>query len=137
MDLSKIPITDVMTRNVVSVSPSQKLIEVKHIFEKKDFHHHIPVTEKGELKGMISLVDFLFAIKNASLDDNENIYHNLLVKDIMREHVITVSKNSSLKQAAEILAEGNIHAVIVSDENLLNGIVTTADLIRYFLKTNQ
>ncbi|MCE3259708.1 MAG: inosine 5-monophosphate dehydrogenase [Bacteroidetes bacterium] len=90
MAILDIPITHVMTKKITSVQPSQKLIDVKHIFEKKDFHHHIPVIERGELKGMISLVDFLFSIKGATLDDDENVYHHLTVKDIMRS--VTIRK---------------------------------------------
>lgn len=127
-------IKNVMTKEVVTVTPSQKLIDVKHIFEKKQFHHHIPVAEKGHLKGMISLVDFLYAIKKASLDDDEEVYHNLTVKDIMRECPITKPSSSSLKEVAQELAKGEVHAILISDEGNLKGIISTADVIRYFLK---
>src|SRR5689334_12898251 len=102
------PISDVMTKEVVSVAPAQKLIDVKHIFEKKNFHHHIPVTEKGKLVGMISLVDYLYAFKNASLDDDEKIYTNLFVRDIMRENPATKESSSTLKQVSEELAKGEV-----------------------------
>lgn len=128
------PISKIMTKDVVSVTPSQKLIDVKHIFERKHFHHHIPVTENGKLKGMISLVDFLFAIQKASLDDEEEVYHNLFVKDIMREHPITKPSTSTLKHISEELAKGEIHAVVIADDGYLKGIVSTADVIRFFLK---
>ena len=129
-----IPISEIMTKEVVSVNPSQKLIDVKHIFEKKNFHHHIPVTENKKLTGMISLVDFLYAIKNASIDDDDEAYHRLTVKDIMREHPSTKPSSSSLREVAEELGKGNVHAIAIADENKLKGIVSTADIIRYFLK---
>ena len=127
-------IKNVMTKEVVTVTPSQKLIDVKHIFEKKQFHHHIPVADKGQLKGMISLVDFLYAIKSASLDDDEEVYQKLLVKDIMRECPVTKPSSSQLKEVAEELAKGEVHAILIADEGTLKGIVSTADVIRYFLK---
>jgi CBS domain-containing protein len=129
-----IPISEVMTKEVVSVSPSQKLIDVKHIFEKKNFHHHIPVAEDGKLKGMISLVDYLYAIKNATLDDDDKAYHNLSVKDIMREHPVTRPSSSTLKHVAEELAKGEVHAIVIADDKKIKGIVSTADAIRFFLK---
>ncbi len=136
MKLGDIPITEIMTKEVVSVAPNQKLIDVKHIFEKKKFHHHVPVTENGMLKGMISLTDFLYAIKNASLDDNEVVYHTLLVKDVMREHPVSEPISSSLRDLTEILAKGDVHAVLICDKGVLKGIVSTADVIKYFLKNN-
>lgn len=132
MDLN-LPITEIMTKEVITVSPSQRLIEVKHIFEKRDFHHHIPVAENGKLKGMISLVDFLYAIKNASMDDSENVYHNLHVKDIMREHPITKSSGSTLKEVLEELSKGVVHAIVIADNMVLKGIVSTSDIMRYSL----
>jgi acetoin utilization protein AcuB len=131
-----VAISEVMTKEVVSVSPSQRLIDVKHIFEKKNFHHHIPVTEKGKLAGMISLVDYLYAIKNASMDDDEEVYHSLTVKEIMRESPVTKSTASTLKEVSEELAKGEVHAIVIADNGILKGIVSTADVIRYFLAKN-
>ncbi len=135
MKLSEIPVTEIMSRNVITVSPSQRLIDVKHIFERREFHHHIPVAVNGKIKGIISLIDFLYAIKNASLDDDEKVYHRLLVKNIMKEHPFTRPSSTSIKEIAQILSEGNVHAVVICDNEAVKGIVSTADVIKYFLKT--
>lgn len=131
--LLDVPVSEIMTRELVWVRPSQRLIDVKHIFERKNFHHHIPVADNGRLLGMISLIDFLFAIKNASLDDDEEVYNNLFVKDIMREHPVTKSSDASLSEICEELAKGDVHAIVIADNRVLKGIVSTADVIRYFL----
>lgn len=131
-----VPISEVMTKDLVTVTPSQKLVDVKHIFEKKNFHHHIPVAENGRLKGMISLVDFMYAIKNAALEDEDETYHRLTVRDIMREFPVTQPSASTLSQVAEELAKGDVHAILIADEGNLKGIVSTADVIRYFLKNS-
>lgn len=122
-----------MTSQVVTVSPSQKLIDVKHIFEKKDFHHHIPVTENGKLVGMISLSDYLYAIKGATLDDNEQAYRSLTVNEVMSGKPVTRPPSCSIREVAEELARGEVHAVAIADGQALKGIVSTADVIRYFL----
>lgn len=129
-----IPVSEVMTKDVVFVTPVQKLIDVKHVFEKRNFHHHIPVAENGKLKGMISLVDYLFAIKNATMDDDDDIYQNLSVKDIMRENPVTRSSSATLKDVSEELSKGEVHAIVIADDQKLKGIISTADVIRYFLK---
>ncbi len=136
MNILNVPIAEVMTTEVITVKPSQKLVDIKHIFEKRNFHHHIPVAENGKLKGMISLIDFLFAIKNATLNDNENVYHEMLARDVMREHPVTITPDRSLKDVCEILAKGDVHAIVVCDKDYIKGIVSTADIIRYVLNTN-
>ena len=129
-----IPVSEIMKKEVVSVDSSQKLIDVKHIFEKKKFHHHIPVTDKGKLVGMISLTDYLYAIKNASLDDDDEVYHNLTVKNIMGEHPLAMNSASTLRDIAGELSKGEVHAIAIADDNKLKGIVSTVDVMKYFLK---
>ncbi|MES2837592.1 MAG: CBS domain-containing protein [Bacteroidota bacterium] len=126
-------IATIMTTNVVTVSPSQKLIDVKHIYEKKQFHHHIPVVENGKFVGMISLIDFMIAIKDAGLRDDEKVYSEKTVKDIMSVHPFSKSSTASIKDVAQELAKGEFHAVVIADDSILKGIVSTADVIRYFV----
>jgi CBS domain-containing protein len=130
------PISDLMTKNVVCVSPNQKIIDLKHIYEKQQFHHHIPVIENDNLIGMVSLIDFMRAIQNATLDDTEVVYHTLFVKDIMTENPVSMSENTPIKEVAEILAKGQFHSVVITKNNAVIGIVTTADLLRFFLSEN-
>ena len=72
-----------MTKNVVCVRPKQKIIDVKHICEKKKIHHQIPVTKDGYLIGVLSLIDFMYHIKGAGLYDDATIYNELSVNDKM------------------------------------------------------
>jgi CBS domain-containing protein len=125
-----------MTTNVTSVGPTQKLIDVKHIFERKKFHHHIPVTENSKLIGMVSLIDYVQAIKDASLDDNECVYHDLFVSDVMCKNPKSKPSKTTIKEIAQELAKGEIHAIVIEDNNVLKGIVSTTDLIHFFLHQN-
>ncbi len=134
MEFLNQPITNIMSSPLISVEPTQRLLDVKHIFEKRAFHHHIPVTENGVLKGMISLVDFLFALKNASLDDRDTVYYSIKVADVMRTEPVFVPANASVRQVADILSRGEIHAVVIVDNDKAIGIVSTSDLIKQMLK---
>lgn len=126
-------ITSIMTKNVVCVSPEQILLDVKHIYEKKNFHHHIPVTKKGKLTGMISLVDFMYNIAGAGINDDAIVYKKLKVEDIMTRNPFFLTSSATIKDVAKILAEGNYHAVPIVEDKKLIGIVSTADIIRFFL----
>jgi CBS domain-containing protein len=133
MSLNK-PVSAIMTKAITSVGPLQKLIDVKHIFEKKNFHHHIPVIDNGNLIGMISLIDFIHAIKDAGLDDGDKVYHERFVRDIMTEHPLSKPSQTTIREIAEELGKGEIHAIAIADNNVLKGMVSTADIIRFFLK---
>ena len=132
--VKNISVKEIMTKEVITVSADQKLIDVKHIFEKDKFHHHIPVAEDGLLVGMISLVDFLYAIKKASLDDEEQVYHQLLVCDVMRENPEALPDTATLRDVGEELIKGNVHALVITEGKRIKGIVSTTDVIRHFIR---
>lgn len=129
MDLSP-PISSIMSTRVECVRPDQKLIDLKHIYEKQSLHSHIPVTENGKLVGMISLIDFMRAVSYATLDDNEAVYHEKKVSDIMSIHPVSMSDTSSIKEIAELLSKGDFHSVVLTQNDTISGIVTTTDLVR-------
>ena len=89
-------IATIMTKNVVSVTPEQHILDVKHIYEKKNFHHHIPVVDNNKLVGIISLVDFMYHIAGAGMNDNNPIYKELCVKNIMSEKPFSMPVTSTI-----------------------------------------
>lgn len=126
-------IIEVMTKNVVCVTPDQYLLDVKHIYEKENFHHHIPVEENGKLVGMVSLIDFMYHISGAGISDDNKVYKELKVKDIMTQKPFYLTTNSTINDVSKVLAEGNYHAVPVLENDNIVGIVSTADIIKHFL----
>lgn len=128
------PISTIMTADVVTIGPEQKLLDLKHIYENKRFHHHVPVVQDGSLVGIVSLIDFMRVISGASLDDDEAVYHDTKVNEIMTANPVTISIDSRVNDAATILSKGDIRSVLVLENKSLLGIVTTADIIRGFLK---
>lgn len=126
-------IIEVMTKNVVCVTPDQYLLDVKHIYEKENFHHHIPVEENGKLVGMVSLIDFMYHISGAGISDDNKVYKELKVKDIMTQKPFYLTTNSTINDVSRVLAEGNYHAVPVLENDNIVGIVSTADIIKHFL----
>lgn len=52
------------------------------------------------------------------------------VKEYMKSNVITVDKNTILKDVAKIMTENNIGSVIVIDNGKPVGIITERDIVR-------
>lgn len=128
------PVSEMMTRHIVSVSPQQRLADLKDLFKEKQFHYNIPVIEADELKGMVVLTDFMFAIKNDTDINRQHGYNDLQVKDIMRERVHTVSPATTVREVAGIFANGEVHTLMITEKQQLLGIVSTADIIRWLIK---
>lgn len=51
----------------------------------------------------------------------------------MAKDIIVISLETTIKAAAEILSENEFHALPVCNNEILTGIITTTDLIRYLL----
>lgn len=131
--MKTLSIDNVMTKNVVSISPSQDLLDVKHIYEKKNFHHHIPVVENDKLVGMVSLLDFMYNISGAGMRDDNEIYKTLKVKDIMTPNPFYLTSEATIEEVSNVLTQGKYHAIPILENDKMVGIVSTADVIRHFL----
>ncbi len=119
-----------MTVTPLCVSKNDSLLTLKHIYEKQKFHHHILVTEHKQVIGIVSLVDFMHAIGNAGLNDDHPVYLKK-VREIMTPHVIMLDGATEIQEALTIFLKNEIHAIPVTKDGLLSGIVTSTDLLRY------
>ncbi len=127
------PVSEIMTINVLTVSPKDSLDNVANIFATHNIHH-IPVVEEGKVVGMVSKLDFYKATPFYNTSEHQlNIYlERKSVADIMTRKIATVHKDERIDVAALIFNENRFHALpIVNDYKELLGIVTPHDLIRY------
>ena len=82
---------------------------------------------------MVSLIDFMYHISGAGISDDNVVYKELKVKDIMTQNPFYLTTDATIEDVAKVLGKGNYHAVPVLENNNIVGIVSTADLIKYFL----
>lgn len=123
------PILKIMTREVITVKPEDKLTVVKDILFSKRIHH-IPVVSGKKLVGIITSYDLI------KLGKGHEEYDNILVKEVMTPRIGTLGPNDKIGAAAEVFLENLIHGLpIVNEANELLGIITTHDVLKYeFLK---
>src|SRR5680860_977749 len=132
----KVLVSEIMSKNLITVSPKQSLYEAEKLFNRHNIRH-IPVVENERLIGMISHTDLL-RISYADLDESDElvvpmIYEMFSIPDIMTRVPVFVEVDSTIKETAEILSQQSFHSLPVLDKGILVGIVTTTDLINYLL----
>lgn len=132
-----VPITSIMTTNVVKINISDDLTKAEHLFKK---HHirHIPVVSGNTIVGMLSYTDLLRISFVDAVDEDADVvdvtvYNMFTVEQVMTKKLVTISPETTIKEAAEILATHEFHALPVVHDQLLVGIVTTTDVIKYLL----
>ena len=133
----KVPISTIMTQDVVKLNISDNLTKAESLFKK---HHirHIPVVSGNKIIGMLSYTDLLRISFADAVDDDEDeidttVYNMFTVEQVMAKKLVTIAPETTIKEAAEILASKEFHALPVCEGNLLVGIVTTTDLIKYLI----
>ena len=130
------PVKTLMTTNLITVAPEDKLTVVKEIFEKNKIHH-IPVVHGKDMVGLISKTDFVYFMRgfNRSEEDkfvNEARLRAYKAEDIMTKGLAKLNPNARINVALEIFMENRFHAIPVLDEasGELVGIITTFDIIK-------
>lgn len=131
------PVSHIMTKDVVTLNPTQSLYDAERLFNKHGIRH-IPVVEGKRVVGVISKTDLL-RISFADLTDNEDtvevvVYDLYTIPQVMTKVPVTVESDTTIKEVAEILTKQSFHSIPVVDQGNLVGIVTSTDLINYLLE---
>jgi len=110
---------DVMSTEVVTVSPSMTVQELALLLSEKRISGVPVVDHKGELVGVVSEADIL------SRKMNEET-----VRAIMTADVVAVGETESVQEIALLLAMKRINRVPVVRDGKLVGIVSRTDIVK-------
>jgi CBS domain-containing protein len=131
------PISHIMTKSVVTVNEKDDL---KKVVEKLKKHaiRHIPIVRGKDVVGIISRTDInrltFGALFEGQEGADEAILDMLTIAQVMTSKPKTISSDTIIRDSAEIFVKEEFHALPVVDNGELKGIVTTTDILRYFLE---
>lgn len=130
-------VSDIMTKNIVGLTRSDDLQRAEMLFNRHKIRH-IPVVSGEAVIGMLSYSDLLKISYAGVTEDEHNVdaivYNMFTIEQVMVKDVVTITSETTIKEAAKILAEREFHALPVVDDGALVGIITTTDLLNYFIK---
>ncbi len=147
-------VKDLMAKKVISVSTETRVTDIANLLMKNRIHGVPVVDNDNRVVGIITETDF-FTKDSASLYlpsfidllkkseflkiVSRNVKSEIdkllqaTAKDIMTADCITVSSEADVKDVLEIMKEKSIHSIpVVSENNILVGIITMADIIKLF-----
>lgn len=131
------PISEIMTKNVITLNHKDELETAERLFKKHRIRH-IPVVSGDSIIGILSYTDLLRISFADAIDEDEDtvdtvVYNMFTIEQVMAKNMVSVSSNTTIKEVAEILSKREFHALPVVDNGKLVGIVTTTDLINYLI----
>ena len=133
----RVPVSEIMTKNLVTLHLNDDLSKAEQLFKKNKIRH-IPVVSGHKIIGMLSYTDLLRISFVDAVDDEAEIvdttvYNLFTIEQVMAKKLVTISFDTTIRETAEILSKNEFHALPVVVDELLVGIVTTTDLIKYLL----
>jgi len=134
---NKVPVSAIMTKKVVKLKLTDDLTKAEQLFKQNKIRH-IPVVEGSKIIGMLSYTDLLRISFVDAVDDDADevdaaVYNMFTIEQVMAKKLVTVTPDTTIKETAEILSKNEFHALPVCLGDLLVGIVTTTDLIKYLI----
>ena len=139
-----------MEIHVVAVGPNDPLDSVRRLFFDEEIHGAPVVDEQRRIVGVISTTDLLRAAYE-KLDSERphstftsdgieilgfdaegtatNRWDEPRVQDFMSESVVSVKPLASIAQVANAMREHRIHRILVVEDHVLLGIISSFDLL--------
>jgi len=136
----KCDLEKIMIRDIVTIAPENtlhdaaKLMGEKHIGSLIVVNYETPVGIITERDLLREVVDRGIALEKDWLVGGASIKEEKVEK-IMSYPLITISSNSRIKEAAQIMIEKKIRRLAVGEAGKIIGIVTSSDLIRCLPET--
>jgi CBS domain-containing protein len=123
-------VADVMTKDVVTLSPDDNFAEAVELMAKRDFRHLMVADDAQKLLGVISDRDILRATGRVGDWSPKQIRH------VMTADPISVMPETLLSRAASTMVRKKINCLPVVDvANVVCGIVTSTDILTCYQKT--
>jgi CBS domain-containing protein len=119
---------DVMTPFPYSIDVEAPVVEAVRVMREHKIRH-LPVTEKGALKGLVSDRDIKLMV---GPDFAHPSAHELKVRDAMVDECYTVDLAAPLGSVLEHMAVNHIGSAVVTRKGKLAGVFTSTDACRAF-----
>lgn len=117
-----IPVKEVMTRNVITFKEETPIEEIAQTLSAKRITGAPVIAGDGLVVGIISETD-VFTKKGA------------VARDIMSPHVISVTEDTGIDEAARLLVGERIRRVPVINRGKMVGLLSRSDVLDFFAKT--
>jgi CBS domain-containing protein len=130
--LARVPVSALMTRNVICVRPELSLDAATRLFIESGLKA-VPVVEpRGALRGFISEAEVILAVQ---LENGANPAST--IADIMLPFALALPETASVTQAAAVLAfEGQARLAVVSATGALVGVLSASDIMYWLARSD-
>lgn len=146
--------SDLMERDVITVAPESRILDIHRLFVEEEIHGAPVVGEDGVVRGVVSTLDLLRVVRDelepgpgptTTYFDDERAYsgadggmsedfqgnvQQLTAADAMTRELVAVRPEATVDEIVRTMTEHRVHRVLVIEDGILKGVITTFDLMR-------
>jgi CBS domain-containing protein len=115
-------VKEIMTKNIAYVNPLSTVVEAAQLMQKHNVGV-IPVCDKSGVIGLVTDRDIV--VRNIAHGKSPN---ETPVKDVMTSQVTTISPETDINDATQIMSQNQIRRLPVVENNMLVGILSLGDM---------
>ena len=128
-NLSATRVADIMTTNLITLSPHHTFGEAVQLMANSPFRHFLVVHADRTLAGVFSDRDVLRALGRTPN------WQAKAVSGVMTRYVVTVNPKTLLSLAATEMLTRRINCLpVIGDDQKVCGIITSTDLLKIYQK---
>jgi len=129
---------DLMERNVLTIPANMAFADIVRLIVVAGIHGAPVIDEKGDIVGLISVMDLLRASDQAHDDEHDEgegsapgaQLGSATAMELATPESTWVSPETPAGEVARLMRDSGIHRVLVGTRGRLEGIVTAFDLLR-------
>ena len=115
---------ELMCKDVHFLDQDSSVTEALDLFKDKGIHH-LPITKKGLLKGLVSDRDVLW-LERFDLTEHSKL------SQFMSKTILCCGEDTPIHELAKVMVHEKVSALpIISDDSKLVGIITHHDILRW------
>lgn len=120
----------IMEKNIVAVDVNDSVEHVEAILDSHKLSCMPVVDSEGRCFGVISATDFLrFHTSHKNLKSQ-------CAWEVCTHNIVTVGAGISIRDASEIIINQKIHHLVVTQDDVIKGIVSSIDILKYMMSVN-
>src|SRR2546426_10811293 len=131
-------VRDLMTPAPLAISPETSVHAAYRLMQDQRLRH-LPVCEDGRLVGLLSECDLRLVLPSPATSLAAHEVHYLLerltVAEIMTRFPVTIGPDPALTEAASRMLTHHVHALPVTENRRLVGILTRTHLLYAFIRS--
>jgi len=147
---------DLMERDVITVTPETRILDVHRLFVEEEIHGAPVVGDDRVVCGVVSTLDLLRIVRDAlepgagatattyfrnelpysgpdwlqMPEDLQDRMQVLTAADAMTREIVVIGIDATVAEIAGAMLEHHVHRLLVVEDRVLQGVITTFDLLR-------